>query len=310
MSAKTSIQWCDATWNPVRGCSRVSEGCRNCYAEGIAARFSNPGAPFHLFADRKRSGSKWTGRVELIPAKLEEPLHWREPRRIFVNSMSDLFHENLPISDILRVFETMAAAKQHTFQILTKRPARMRYCLSYPDDRLVCESAEHHRLLCTMPLPNVWMGVSVEDQKTADERIPLLLRTPAVVRFVSYEPALGPVDFTRWLSPCTYYCDHDEWGGGHRPSSGLDQVIVGGESGNSARPFDITWARNVIRQCKHAGCACFVKQLGKHPYPGRLGNGRMPDLALRDGHGGEMTEWPEDLQVREFPGSAVARGTA
>jgi protein gp37 len=222
---------------------------------------------------------------------LEEPLHWREPRRIFVNSMSDLFHENLPISDILRVFETMAAAKQHTFQILTKRPARMRYCLSYPDDRLVCESAEHHRLLCTMPLPNVWMGVSVEDQKTADERIPLLLWTPAVVRFVSLEPLLSSIDLSQWLR-------------------GLDWVIVGGESGNSARPFDITWARNVIRQCKHAGCACFVKQLGKHPYPGRLGNGRMPDLALRDGHGGEMTEWPEDLQVREFPGSAVARGTA
>lgn len=169
---RSKIEWTAATWNPVRGCSRVSEGCRNCYAERMAARFSKPGEPF----------------------------------RVFVNSMSDLFHEALPASAIDRVFAVMADARAHTFQVLTKRPKRMLAYLSGGPQPAIGGwlKGNHHQCVPDQtynewPLPNVWLGVSVEDQKTADERIPLLLRTPAALRFVSYEPALGPVDFRRWL---------------------------------------------------------------------------------------------------------------
>lgn len=201
MSA-TTIQWTDKVWNPVRGCSRVSRGCEHCYAERIAARFSGPGQPFYGFAtDRSiipgspRGGvaGRWTGDVELVPEKLEEPLHWKKPRRVFVDSMSDLFHEKLSNEDISRVFDVMNRASQHTFQVLTKRPARM---FAWADGGL---SAGAWPALNIRPSPNVWLGVSVEDQKTADKRIPLLLQTPAALRFVSYEPALGPVDFDPWL---------------------------------------------------------------------------------------------------------------
>ncbi len=276
----TSIQWTDKTWNPTRGCSRVSPGCTSCYAERIAYRFSGPSDQFAGFAKKVNGHASWTGKVELIESMLDAPLHWRRPCRIFVNSMSDLFHEALPGSDIFKVFVIMAASPQHTFQILTKRAARMREWINnvkpegFPG----------------WPLPNVWLGISAEDQQRADERVPLLLQTPAAVRFVSYEPALGPVDFDKWF-----------WGGHGNPN----WIIVGGESGPGARPFNIVWARNTIEQCKAAGVACFVKQLGAKPFigPKKISNGvisRGP-LTLKDRKGGEISEWPEDLRVREFP---------
>jgi protein gp37 len=339
------------TWNPVRGCSRVSEGCRNCYAERIAARFSgspsDPAAPFHGFADRRTK--RWTGNVELLPEKLAEPLSWRKPCRVFVNSMSDLFHEKLADAAIDQVFAVIAQAPRHTFQILTKRAERMRdYCSGlaamdrrargvrfvramyedHPARGLVLgalDRGEQQTGGLDWPLPNAWLGVSVEDQETADERIPLLLQTPAAVRFVSYEPALGPADFTKVgrrtestavINALTGYYDHAPYEEGI--GGALDWLIVGGESGPNARAFDLAWARSVIAQCRAAGVPCFVKQLGAHPLEEeacgppeaealakKMGLGpvvaRVTEYALRDRKGGDMQEWPADLRVRQFP---------
>src|SRR5690348_2206473 len=176
MGDKSKIEWTDATWNPIRGCSRISEGCRNCYAERVAARFAGLGQPYEGLAkyrgeglrqigDRGHIDPHWTGEVRFIEEKLGEPLHWREPRRIFVNSMSDLFHEKVQDIWLNKIFSNvMEIATQHTFQILTKRPERMLKYLSWRwDDGRI-------------PMRNIWLGVSVEDQKTADERIPLLLQ--------------------------------------------------------------------------------------------------------------------------------------
>jgi protein gp37 len=309
----TSIEWTSRTWNPVRGCSRVSEGCRHCYAETFAARnlpeMRSPttGEPF---AVRTPAGPRWTGRVELIPSKLDEPLRWRKPQRIFVNSMSDLFHESLPERAIADVFGTMALASRHTFQILTKRPRRMRDLLA-PGP--LTALGDH-------PLPNVWLGVSVEDQATADERIPILLETPAAVHFVSYEPALGPVDFKRLLTagesdnpiggsehsridgdvPAARVAapqqQRPRWDkstgheqgdqGADRPAvRTLDWLIVGGESGPGARRFNVAWARSVVRQCKAAGVAVFCKQLGAD----------VIDRNDAGFDGSEPDSWPEEF---------------
>ena len=323
---ETSIEWTDRTWNPVRGCSRVSEGCQNCYAERIAARFSKGrGAKrqseFQGFAILENGKSRWTGKVELVESKLTEPLHWRKPCRVFVNSMSDLFHEALPDQAIDRVFAVMALAPQHTFQLLTKRADRMlkwsaRMADAEGEPMWVAADSLNVGASSPMsiwsrgdtlasvqvqpwPLANVWLGVSVEDQKTADERIPLLLQTPAAKRFVSYEPALGPVDFRRYL----FHHDCDvlalDCEGAHDGGSFLDWVIVGGESGPGARPFDIAWARNTITQCKAAGVACFVKQLGARPGYQRKDGWR--DMELRDRKGSDPSQWPDWAFVRGYP---------
>lgn len=319
----TSIEWTDVTWNPTRGCSRVSEGCRNCYAERIAARFSRskgyaiapssersaigagvraPGK-FASFANMTPAGPRWTGRVELVPSKLDEPLRWRKPRRVFVNSMSDLFHERLAEDSIGEVFEVMAAAPQHIFQILTKRAEGMRdWVRSWTDH-------ENERGFDSR-FRHVWLGVSVEDQATADERVPLLLQTPAAVRFVSYEPALAAVNLEAFLSvydrqgePSGPRCNTDG-------SSQLSWLIVGGESGPGARPFDLAWARSVLRQCREAGVPVFVKQLGAKPRDTDRCESCLDksvcwcvdsDVHLKDAKGGDPAEWPEDLGVREFP---------
>ena len=272
----TSIEWTNRTWNPIRGCSRVSEGCRNCYAVRIAARFSGPqikGAtikrelvsePFYLFATQ--NPPHWTGKVELIESKLDEPLHWRKPQRVFVNSMSDLFHEALPFTVIKRVFDVMVLAPQHEYQILTKRAQRLR------------EFSEWYAMQTADPIPaHIDLGVSVEDQPNADIRIPELLK--AVTRgrrFVSYEPALGPVGFASL--------------------PGLDWLIVGGESGPGARPFDLAWMRSARDQCAATGVAFFPKQLGSKP----IENGKP--LLIEDSKGGDESEWPSDLYgLRTFP---------
>jgi protein gp37 len=299
--ANTSIEWCDKVWNPVRGCSRVSRGCEHCYAERFAARFSDDGKPFRGFAVSTYGGPRWTGKVALVPEKLEEPLRWRKPRRVFVNSMSDLFHESLSGDAIADVFYIMGDARRHTFQVLTKRPARMR---DFVRDLVQQERVEKFSNL--WPLRNVWLGVSVEDQKTVDERIPLLLDTPAALRFVSYEPALGPVSFAQALTFNRPEDIHPEDTGGRMLAAmrGIDWLIVGGESGPGARPFDVAWARSVIAECRAAGVPCFVKQMGDKPKTDHRTRPAGEDWSWTSfcgPKGKDPALWPEDLRVREFP---------
>lgn len=309
------IAWSDETWNPIRGCSRVSEGCARCYAETVAARFSGPGLPYEGLAKRNGKGeARWTGAVRMVPEHLADPLRWKRPRRVFVNSMSDLFHEKLTDNQIAAVFGVMAASPQHTFQVLTKRAGRMLewfrglprtqtgWCQAMAMAELRGDPA---RLAIPTdlpwPLPNVWLGVSAENQATADERIPLLLECPAAVRWVSYEPALGPLV----LAP--------EW-------SSLSWLVAGGESGPGARPCDVRWIRSIIEQCRTASVACFTKQMGARlVLPGAedlhgsgWGEHVVEDDGAadgadrlvrfdRNGKGGDPSEWPEDLRVREYP---------
>jgi len=326
----TKIQWTDATWNPVRGCSLVSAGCTNCYAMKQAHRFSGPGQPYKELTRLAERGPIWTGKVRLVPEVLDQPLRWKKPRRVFVNSMSDLFHEGIPIEFIFAALTVIALTPRHSYQILTKRPARMQ---SIFDDvehqtskgrwfsdfttteylwargylykpasrsRAPLDFSHPHR----WPLPNLWLGVSCEDQKTAGERIPLLLQTPAAVRFVSVEPLLEPinVDPYLWFNPAI------QW------------LICGGESGPHARPCNIEWIRDIARRCKAARVPCFVKQLGSNAhhaacsgpccaaacYPPRRAIHQMPPCRLPLDHpkGGDPAEWPMDLRVREFPANA------
>lgn len=236
MGSKSSIEWCDATWNPVRGCSMAkgseNGGCLNCYAARLNAR-NLPGmvspTTGEPFARVLQFGPRWTGKVELIESTLTLPLKWCKPKRIFVNSLSDLFHEALPDEAIDRVFAVMALCPQHTFQVLTKRPERMlKYLNISPrqcDWNIALSSARYGKQFLpdqneefrfrvinpfVWPLPNVWLGVSVENQSTADMRIPFLLKTPAAIRFVSYEPALGPVGSAR-LFPSAHGMRNDKF---------------------------------------------------------------------------------------------------
>lgn len=254
MTGKTKIEWTEATWNPIRGCSRISPGCINCYAEKIAYRFSGPGLPYNgLIA---KSG-QWNGRVIEIDEKMLEPLSWKKPRTVFVNSMSDLFHENNPDETIDTIFWVMAQRPQHTFQILTKRADRMHSYLT-KTNRLEELGVD----VSQFPLPNVWMGVSVENQEWADKRIPLLLKTPAAVRWISAEPLLGDIDL-KWCSWCGAFGNHDCYES-DETTPGIDWVVVGGESGPNARPMQADWARHLRDQCIEAGTAFFFKQWGEY----------------------------------------------
>ena len=300
------------------GCSKVSQGCKNCYAERV---FSRP-YPGRKFTD-----------VRMHEGRVDQPLRRRKPRKIFVNSMSDLFHESVTDNFLDKCFAVMALAQRHTFQILTKRPERMlqyfnrggireirndklgyKVCLAFSpgEFQYTTTSLRTNANGCSFPLPNVWLGVSVEDQATADERIPLLLQTPAAVRWVSYEPALRPVDFFRWLEP---FKDTDAMS---NPAAKIDWIVAGGESGPKARPSDLAWYRSARDQCKAAGVPFFMKQLGnfpesyqKEPFPFEQLYERpvtsqdcAPSgvwaLADRGAHGDPM-QWPEDLRVREYP---------
>ena len=265
MNDKTRIEWTDATWNPVTGCTKVSEGCDHCYAETIAHRFAGTPAYPNGFD------------VTLRPERLDQPLRWQRPRRIFVNSMSDLFHSDVPDEFIARVFAVMALAPQHTLQVLTKRPGRMRSLLSsrsFEDwveafvreeysERWAPDGYEYR-----WPLDNVWLGTSVESQKWADVRIPQLLGTPAAVRFLSCEPLLGPVDLFAW--------NIDR-------GARVDWVIVGGESGPHARPMHPDWARHLRDDCLTAGIAFHFKQWG----------GVRPKANGRELDGRTWDEYPE-----------------
>ncbi|KAB6714291.1 phage Gp37/Gp68 family protein [Roseobacter sp. TSBP12] len=259
MSDKTKIEWTDATWNVINGCTLVDDGCKNCYAATLAGtRLKNHPSREGLTKRNAAGGYQFNGQVRFIESELTKPLSWRKPRMVFVCAHGDLFHEDVPDEWIDRVFAVMALCPQHTFQMLTKRPERAReYMDGFADwvrvEKLLTETAPSNLwngnvyqakryLECAHPLPNVWLGTSVSDQPSADKRIPDLLATPAAVRFVSAEPLLGPVDLTRWL---------------------IDWVIVGGESGRNARPMHPDWARSLRDQCEAAGVAFFFKQWGE-----------------------------------------------
>lgn len=316
----SKIQWTEHTWNPVRGCSRVSPGCVNCYAERAASnpRFgqvSEAGEPFAIVTP---SGPRWTGRVELIPHMLDIPLRRKKPTVYFVNSMSDLFHESLPDEAIDRVFAAMALCRQHVFQVLTKRAERMREYFTVPG-----RAQRVGRVFGEWPLPNVHLGVSVEDQQRLD-RIEHLRATPAALRFLSLEPLLEDLgDITPLLAnrypECGTFVKRGERNctmpdcDGH-PSGGIDWVICGGESGPDARACNLGWLRSIRNECGAAGVPCFVKQLGKRPYLMDLAEWTWEQrphtsvrregghwLLLQDAKGGAMEEWPKELQVRERP---------
>lgn len=245
MSDNSAIEWTDATWNPVRGCTKVSPGCKHCYAETFAERFRGVlGHPYEQGFDPL-----------LVPEKLDDPIRWQRPRRIFVNSMSDLFQEGVPLDFIDRVWAAMLLAPQHSFQVLTKRAASMRAYLNGDDlYARVLGAAREYRTdrpqlnqvgisnPTTFPAKWIWLGVSVEDKKYGLPRIEQLRETPARVRFLSVEPLLedlGEIDLT-----------------------GIHWVIVGGESGIGARPMNPDWVRSVRDQCQRAGVAFFFKQWG------------------------------------------------
>lgn len=293
MTQQTKIEWTERTWNPIVGCSLASPGCTNCYAMRMAYRLSkNPATPqYHGTAKLVNGKPVFTGKLQLVEKALLEPLKRKTPTTYFVNSMGDLFHEDMPDDWIDRVFAVMALCPQHTFQVLTKRADRMREYLTYlrrvdgsagmPPEWYVANAAGRmfkdgdlafSSVLQEWPLPNVWLGVSVEDQKRADERIPDLLATPAAIRFISAEPLLGPVQLDHIEIPQkkgTWVLDAlhtDGLGAEDDPDFGgatIDWVIVGGESGPNARPMHPDWARSLRDQCKAAGTAFFFKQWGE-----------------------------------------------
>jgi len=291
VSATSSIEWTDATWNPVRGCSIVSKGCTNCYAMRQAHRFSGAGKAYEGLTQMSKGGPVWTGNVRLVPELLDEPLHWKKRRRIFVNSMSDLFHEDVPDEFIDRIWRMMMRAKNHTFQILTKRPARMLAYLSRfrpdgdgwitRDGKPAMGKPQSGPLFSANKWPpkHIWLGVSCEDQPTADERIPLLLQMPAAVRWISAEPLLGDI-----VVPSLHE---------------LDWVVAGGESGPGARPMHPRWVGRLRDECAVANVPFFFKQWGAWaPVPRRENAPGKPQMVVGgdcmltcDGRS-EILKWP------------------
>lgn len=350
----TKIEWTDMSVNPMRlgrghYCEKISAGCANCYASRLQPRFGNK-----PFGGHRANATRPT--VTLDAGRLNAVMRRRKPTRIFWCDMSDMFGEWVTDEQIAACFGVMAATPQHTHLVLTKRAERMRDWVVAHGSEVTCEwlafkSIGHGRLaayVCGLgarwepeqigdegrvelpgyfegveipwPLPNVHLGVSVEDQRAADERIPLLLDTPAAVRWISAEPLLGPVDLAPWLRP--RYPSFGSMGGGSGMETlaqeawerswgipgtrserhGLDWVVVGGESGPGARPCDVAWIRSIVGQCREAGVACFVKQLGTRPvvqHPTEPG--ALIAAWCTDPKGGDPDEWPEDLRVRQQP---------
>jgi protein gp37 len=261
MADKSAIEWTEATWNPVTGCSKVSPGCDHCYAETLSLRFGHSKKPW--------TPENAAENVVLHPERLDQPLKWKRPRMIFVNSMSDLFHENIPDEYVMRVFTVMRRASQHQFQILTKRPRRALDLLSrlswkvgdYGFDAYLGEPG-------SKPITNVWLGVSIESWRY-NWRADVLRRVPAAVRFISAEPLLDTLypeeREERWLN-----------------LDGIDWLIVGGESGIGHRPMYVEWVRELQANAHHAGTAFFFKQWG----------GRTPKAGGRELDGREWNEMP------------------
>ena len=294
MGEHTGIAWTSRTWNPWQGCHKVSPGCKNCY----------------MYSEKIRYGQRPDVVVRSKPPTFNAPLKWTEPALVFTCSWSDWFVEEAdPWRD--EAWEIVRRTPHLTYQILTKRPERIDACL--PGG---------------WPYPNVWLGISAETQRELDARLPLLLEVPAAVRFLSLEPLLAPITLQPMIERWAFVAAGAVQSGAALPPR-VGWVIVGGESGAKARPCDVAWIRSIARQCRAAGLACFVKQLGAHPFVGgslpgpwvtvshdrkrgkvdgvMLDDGTNRDLAtlpiihLRDPKGGDPAEWPEDLRVREFP---------
>ncbi len=301
MGDKTTIEWTrgpdgtpGATWNPVVGCSVISPGCTNCYAMREAGGRLRSTGKFKNLTQSSKAGPVWTGEVRLWESALEQPLRWTKPRMIFVNSMSDLFHESVPDEWIDRIFAVMGACDDqdlgHTFQILTKRAGRQR---DYMRSERATKAWNRRRMAPNAwPPRNIWAGVSVEDQPRWDERWRHLAETPAAVRWISYEPALGPVKFDDMPG------DVKDWLGR------LHWVVVGGESGPGARPMELAWAYSIVEQCRAAHVPCFVKQMGSNAISTGAA-GADPDgiyhYRYRDRKGGDWSEWHPSLRVRQYP---------
>ena len=316
MGATTNIEWTDATYNPIGGCSIASPGCTNCYAQSLAGTRLAEHPLYKGTTSPSKAGPVFNGHLTVAPDDHPVwtwPMKWKgakHPRRgpdarslIFVGDMSDLFHEDRPDEVIDRVFAVMALCPQHDFQVLTKRAERMRAYIADPATRVRIAKALDLVLAPDWPLPSVWLGVSAERQEEADQRIPHLLATPAAVRFVSAEPLLGPVTFgvfprgpseiDRTLEGiervAAFWCDGLSGQRGVMMKTGkvmeapgdigprIDWIIAGGESGKNARPMSEAWARSIRDQCRAAGTAFFMKQMTK----------RAPI--------------PDDLMIREFP---------
>lgn len=364
MSGNTNIEWTGKTWNPIRArlksdsfgstkavpagkwgyhCEKISPGCKNCYAEAMNGRTLPAWGTGLDYAVPNRNVVE----IYLDPVELEKPLRWKKPTKIFPCSMTDWCADFVTNEMRDKMLAVAALTPRHTYQFLTKRAAAMKQyfetipfgghdgaheCRQYRIVLAMCEQKRQLEIgnatpavttlgMMRWPLGNVHLGVSVEDQQRADERIPHLLATPAAVRWVSYEPAFGPVDFSDWLPILTI--------GGVEMERSLDWIVVGGESGRGARPFDISWARQTIEQCKEAEVPVFMKQLGAKPWDsassdidhlfehcghaceyctecpsneGQRERAEHPQLiCLKDRKGGDPSEWPENLRVREMP---------
>lgn len=290
----SAIQWTDKTWTPLTGCTRLDlGGCDNCYAFQLHDMRHVAWKRGRWDAAPKQYHQPFS-RVQLLPDRLEEPLRWRKPSKVFLTSMGDLFHEDVPNEYLARIWDTMFDAgitRGHTFQVLTKRAERL------PEFDAWMNQTQLRRI----DYSNVWLGTSVENQQAADARIEPLMRTHAAIHFLSMEPLLGPVSFTHIAAMEGPYTD---WLRGevrevvmgeeglYARFKPLRWVIVGGESGPRARPMDLQWLRDIIAQCREAGTAIFVKQLGTV---------WAKQASAKDRHGGDIDEWPEDLRIREFP---------
>jgi protein gp37 len=273
MASTTGIAWTESTWNPTVGCTVISPGCTHCYAMREAARiaaFGGPVAPKYRGLTRKtKGGPVWTGELRLWEPALDQPARWARPRMIFVNSMSDLAHEDMPVEWFQRIWQAMTAARQrrgHIFQVLTNWPANLVRLL--------------RAIGVTKPMPGIWLGVSAEDERRWDERVPLLKAIPTVVPWVSVEPQLELID---------------------RDPKGLGWIVVGGESGkprSKARSYDAQWGRVMRDHCRAASVPFFMKQLGSFAV-----DGNRP-LPTKHYAGADPEEWPADLRVREYPAEA------
>jgi protein gp37 len=354
----TAISWTDKTWNVIRGCRRVSEGCRNCYAERVARRFGGKGGPYEglvetrlrvISDDEQYLEPRWTGKIVFDENRLTEPLRWGKPCMVFVNSMSDLFFEDLSHEQVAAIFGVMAACKRHTFQVLTKRSGRMREWFAWIAKEAITHSItparrcfialsnfvpwfreyaprtrsyrgdffERQCNAAPWPLPNVWMGVSTENQDAADERIADLLSIAAAIRFISAEPLLGAIDLEHVQRNGEF--ELNVLAGTHgvtRPHAGrgekLDWVIAGAESGPRRRPCDYRWLRSLRNQCSRHGTAFFLKQAEckvEDEGPGAFGYGtNTPRFVIAGGEGskkkqGGIFERPylDGRQHLEFP---------
>jgi len=300
---KSKIEWTEKVWNPVRGCALVSAGCKNCYAMKQAYRFDSPGQPYDGLTEMGPTGARWTGKARFVSDMVDRPLDWKLPCVVFVNSMSDLFHEDVTFEQLGVIFGIMARCKRHTFQVLTKRPERAREFFAWAamhfdgyEAQVFALRSESYGMRfkqpapeTTWPLPNVHLGVSCEDQEAADERIPILRSIPAALRWVSAEPLLAATKLSL---------------------DGIGWVVVGGESGPGARQCCVEWIEQVVSDCKRARVPVFVKQVGAAYVDSlnAIGGAQTkpvpeygPITKLRHAKGGDMGEWPVSLRVREYP---------